>query len=366
MRFRRLFSLLLASLLLSFGILPAVQAARGAPGSYEFGHGAHINLDGPQMEQALQLAGSLRLDWLTADLSWSKLMPDPTAALDFSVLDRVMKTAGQNQIAVMLSITQPPAWAMTEQGPNANLTAVFIQMLAGRYPDVLQAIELFPGANTPAGWGAAPNPAAYWGMFTAVQTRLQENGIGLILIAGGLEVLPTDPGASINEVDFLRGLYQAGANNLPVVSLRYADLTGQPADPAQGSETRILRRYEAVRQVMVDNNQANAMLWITRLGLPDSTINPGEIQIREAAQQSAWLSQAAAQLRAQLFIGMAVMADLNAANPAGPAHKTANLLAGGGHPFSKVYREIIQQNDPGILDAPPGRVKTEAFNKLRP
>jgi hypothetical protein len=127
-----------------------------------------------------------------------------------------------------------------------------------------------------------------------------------------------------------------------------------------------LRRYEAVRQVMVDNNQANAMLWITRLGLPDGTINPGEIQIREAAQQSAWLSQAAAQLRAQLFIGMAVMADLNAANPAGPAHKTANLLAGGGHPFSKVYREIIQQNDPGILDAPPGRVKTEAFNKLRP
>ena len=366
MRFRRLFSLLLAILLLSFGILPAVQAARGAPGSYEFGHGANINLDGPQMEQALQLAGNLRLDWLTADLSWSALMPDPTAELDFSVLDQVMKTAGQNQIAVMLSITQPPAWAMTEQGPNANLTAVFIQMLAGRYPDVLQAIELFPGANTPAGWGAAPNPAAYWGMFTAVQTRLQENGIGLILIAGGLEVLPADPGESINEVDFLRGLYQAGANSLPVVSLRYANLTGQPADPAQGSETRILRRYEAVRQVMVDNNQANAMLWITRLGLPDGTINPGEIQIREAAQQSAWLSQAAAQLRAQLFIGMAVMADLNAANPAGPAHKTANLLAGGGHPFSRVYREIIQQNEPGILDTPPGRVKTEAFNKLRP
>jgi len=366
MRFRWLVPLLLASLLFSLGNLPAAQAARGAPGSYEFGHGAHINLDGPQVEQALQLAGTLRLDWLTADLSWSAMMPDPTAALDFSVLDQVMKTAGQNQIAVMLSITQPPVWAMTEQGPNANLTAVFIQMLAGRFPGVLQAIELFPGANTPAGWGTSPNPAAYWGMFATVQARLQENGIGLNLIAAGLEVLPADPGASINEVDFLRGLYQAGANNLPVISLRYTDLTGQPADPAQGGETRILRRYEALRQVMVENNQANAMLWITRLGLPDGTINPGELQIREAAQQSAWLSQAAAQLRAQLFIGMAVMADLNPVNPARPAHKTANLLAGGSHPFTKVFREIIQQNDPGIMGTPPGRVKTEAFNKLRP
>lgn len=366
MHFRWLASLLLAVLLFSLGCGPTVQAARGTPGSFEFGYGAQINLDGPQVEQALQLAGNLRLDWLTADLSWAALMPDPTTIPNFSILDQVMKTAGQNQIAVMLSITQPPTWAMTDQGPNPNLTAVLIQMLTERYPDNLQAIELFPGANTPAGWGTSPSPAAYWNFYSTVFSRLQENGIALNLIAGGLEVLPLNTGGSINEVDYLRGLYQAGAINLPIVSIRYTEMTGQPSDATLTTETRMLRRYEAVRQVMVENNQGNSLLWITRLSLPDGTINSGEVAFKEVNQQSAWLSQAAGQLRAQLFIGMAVMADLNATNPAQLAHKTANLLSGGGHTFSKVFREIIQQNDPGVVGPPPGRVKNDAFNKLRP
>lgn len=366
MQQRWLITLLILAFLFSAVRTPIVQAARGVPGSAEFGYGAHLNLNGPQFEQALQLAGSLRLDWLTIDLSWSALMPDPTVAIDFTLLDQAMKVASQNQTAVMLSITQSPAWAMTEQGPNPNLAAILVQMLASRYPGTLQAVELFPGANTPAGWGAPPNATAYWGVFSTVRARLAESGITVELIAAGLEVVSPAANGSINELDFLRGLYQAGANNLPVVSLRFSEISGQPSDAAIAGETRMLRRYEAVRQVMLENNQGNSLLWITRLAVPDGTINPAEITTKDSVQQSAWLTQAAAQLRAQLFVGMVVFADLNPTNPSQPAFKGANLLTGGGHPFSKVLREIIQHNDPGDMTTPPGRAKSDAFTKLRP
>lgn len=366
MHFRWPVTLLIIAALFSSVHIQPVQAARGVPGSAEFGFGARLNLNGAQFEQALQLAGSLRLDWLTIDLSWSALMPDPTVAIDFTRLDQAMKAAAQNQTAVLFSITRPPAWALTPQGPNPNLTAVLIQMLAARYPGTLQAVELFPGANTTAGWGAAPDPAAYWNLYTGVHSKLQEYGIAIQLIAGGLEILNDPQAGSMGELDYLRGLYQTGAADaLPVVSLRYSEITGQPSDAAQDAETRMLRRYEAVRQVMVENNQSNSLLWITCLSVPDGTINPGEITTKDTIQQSTWLSQAAMQLRAQLFIGMVVFADLNPVDPTQPAYSGANL-AGGDHPFTKALREIIQHNDPGDMSIPPGRAKSDAFNKLRP
>ncbi|TLN24195.1 hypothetical protein FDZ74_03100 [bacterium] len=366
MRLRWLPILLVTALLIAASPLQTVQAARGLPGSADFGYGARINLNGAQFEQALQQVGALRLDWLTIDLSWAALMPDPTAAIDFTRLDQVMNTAAQNQTAVLISLTQAPGWALTAQGPNPNLAAVVIQMLAARYPGTLQAIELFPGANTPAGWGAAPDAAAYWNLFSTVRAKLQENGVTLEWVAAGLEVVSAQASDAIGELDFLRGLYQAGgANGLPIISLRYSSISGQPADAALENETRILRRYESLRQVMVEYNQGNGLLWITRLSVPDGTINAGEITGKDPAQQSAWLSQAAGQLRAQLYIGMVVFADLNAIDATQPLYQGANLAAGS-HPFARALREIIQQNEPADMSTTPGRAKSDAFTKIRP
>jgi len=365
MRLRWLPILLVTALLFSILPVKSVQALRGIPGSAEFGYGARINLNGPQLEQGLQLAGALRLDWLTIDLSWAALMPDPTTAVNFSRLDLAMKAAAQNQTSVLFSITQPPVWAMTAQGPNPNLVSVLIQMLNARYPGSFQAVELFPGANTTAGWGNTPDPMAYWNVFSIVKTKLQDNGIGVELIAGGLEIIEDQSAGTINELDFLRGLYQAGAiYNLPVISLRYSNITGQPSDASMDAETRVLRRYENVRQVMMEFNQGNSLLWITRLSVPDGTINPAEASTKDPVQQSSWLTQAAAQLRAQLYIGMVVFGDLNAGDPALPQSRSTNFSAGS-HPFAKALREIIQQNNPGNLTTPPGRAKSDAFIKLR-
>ena len=61
-----------------------------------------------------------------------------------------------SDIAIIARLSNPPAWALTAQGPSTEATAQLVTTLAGRYPGVLQAVEIFPAANTTGGWNAAP------------------------------------------------------------------------------------------------------------------------------------------------------------------------------------------------------------------
>jgi hypothetical protein len=151
---------------------------------------------------------------------------------------------------------------------------------------------------------------------------------------------------------------------MPVLSLRYSEITGQPSDAALDGETRMLRRYEAIREIMMENNQGNSLLWITRLSVPDGTIDAGETTTKDPSQQSSWLTQAAGLLHAQLFIGMTIFADLNAPESTQTVFHGVNLAAGS-HPFARALRDIIQQNDSNLLSIPPGRAKNEGFSKPR-
>jgi hypothetical protein len=149
-RLSRLSLVILLALVTSLGTLGAVQAARGAPGSPEFGIGAAYYPGGPYQKEALALAADLDPDWLYVPVSWSAFQPDASMPPRFEALDAVFKTAGDNQIAVVASIYDVPGWAQTAQGPDGVQAAQFVTVLTRRYPQVLQAVELFPRANTKA------------------------------------------------------------------------------------------------------------------------------------------------------------------------------------------------------------------------
>jgi hypothetical protein len=142
-----------------------VQAARGKPGSSEFGFGASIYLNGPFLNEAVYLATSLELDWISIDIPWEDYMPQADSQIQFSLLDQVMQTARDHKVNVLARLTSPPAWALTPYGPDASAAGHFVSALCNRYGTTMQAIEIFPGANTRAGWGAAPNlltPPCWW------------------------------------------------------------------------------------------------------------------------------------------------------------------------------------------------------------
>ena len=346
-----------------------VQAVAGVPGSPEFGYGAWLHPDGKYFQEGLNLLGELPLDWIAMPLDWALWMPDPAKTGDLSALDRAMQAASAAQTAVMISLSHPPAWAVSSQGPDSQLTAQTVTFLASRYSGILQAVELFPAANTIDGWQAAPDPAAYARLYAEVKSALQSKGLDIILVAGGLrQVAHSTAGAELNDLDFLSGMYKAGAAKwMDVIGLQFDQVTGSPLNSTADGQAFVLRHYEAVRQIMLENNHQSGLIWITQLCVPDGTINSGDKVYQDPQRQAEWLQQAAIQIRSQLYIGAAFINNINPPSPAASRFGKTSLILNSDsvHPFYSVLKAIIQQTHPEGLEQSSGRPKGNSLLKCK-
>ncbi len=342
-------------------VMPTSPAsgAHGIPGSPDFAYGGHlVTSNSPQ--EAVRLAANLNLDWLSLPLEWNVLAPLPKSPVDWSRYDPIFKSIARTGISVMVSLSHPPAWALTPSGPDPSHTANLLNQLIQRYPGLIQAIELFPAANTRQAWGAVPDAAAYLNLIKIVQSRLQSPSPKPVLVAGGLASLPPQKSSQdIDDLVFLQNLYDAGAAAvLQLISVDSSEITGQPLQNPSGGETRVLRHYEQVRQVMLKNNHTSGMIWITHLSVPSGKINPGEVQT-DPTQQEIWLAQAYGQVRSQLYIGAAFYAGLN------PSEDNHSLILSNGsyHPFYRTLRGWISQSTSNASIIKPGQAKEQPLLK---
>lgn len=355
-----LIAAVLAVLASAFPPHASAQAGRGTPGSQEFGYGARLELDGLYLDQALELAADIHFDWLAVTVRWSALQPGTPY---WARLDGVMAFAARNQMAVMISLTQPPESALTASGPDPAQTAGVVVDLARRYAGTLQAVELFPAANLRSGWGADPNPRSYAGVYNQVAGQLASANLPVLLAGCGLQPLAGAPSAAeMDDLVFLQGVYDAGAYP-PVVSLLLSDPEIDPlAAPGAGSR-RTLRHYEEVRQVMIRAGRESSLLWITAIRAPSGTIQSVEAQSNDP-QQLTWIYQAYALMRSQLYIGVAVYQSLNPVDPASAAH--ALVTAEQYHPAAAIFRDLLSQNGGAVLLPRYGRPKDEGLKKQKP
>lgn len=335
-------ALALALLLAAF---PAttVDAARGEPGNPEFGYGITLSAAGPMANNAnfstfQNYAQQLKPDWVAIDFDWSAIQPEARHPLALDSMDALMNLAAENQLPVLLRLVNAPPWAQTAYGPEPQLTEALLRELCDRYPGVLQAIEVFPGANTLAGWGALPDPAAYTRLFSSLSQSISQSTQGKVfLVAAGLQITyPANRhGLDIDALDFLTGLYQSGIQaSMPVLSLQYQSTAGDPLDPVQSGQTT-LRYYEEVRRIMLAHDHSSGLLWITRLATPISTADP-----------IAWIENACELLRSQLYMG-AVFIDIPS-TAASQAGSNGALIYNLSHAdkLIQVLRQLIFQNAP--------------------
>lgn len=343
----------LIALVLPASLMVHAQAVPGAPFSSDAGFGAKLELDGRVIPQSLRAAGIIHLDWISITFDWANHWPDANAQPDIASLDNAMMYAGQNKLGILLRLTHAPDWAKSSAGPDVKLTSWFIANLITRYPGTLQAIELFPSANTAAGWGAEPNPQAYTNLLCAVSTAIRDTRSSVFIVAPGLTPLPAlQPSQNdIDDLTFLQGLYDAGAATcMPVVSINLPVTTGDPLKAPGENEHRVLRHYEDVRQVMLANQHESGLIWITEFQLPSGQIEPNDVSYNNnASGQAQWLNQAYNQLRSQLYIGVAFLTTINSPTVNLPeSAASVNLIRANSskHPFYNILKDLILESNP--------------------
>ncbi len=309
------------------------NAASGFPNSPEFGYGVSLSTTGQQISRAMAIAPELGIDWIAVNFDWASLWPNYEQEPDLSALFAVIENARQNKINILLSITNPPAWAASPNGPDPDSTTTITLSIVAKYPDTVLAVELFPGANTATGWGAAPNPDAYIGLIQNVRNAIANQNLRTLVIPG-LSVLsgPADS-ANVEDLVFLSKFYEADLPT-PIVGINYPETIGQPfAEPTQ-TEPDVLRHYEIVRNFMLQNNHRTDLIWITGFSWP--------IQLVSAEEQADWVYDAYKLLKAQLYIGAAFFNSLNPPSTAGPDFRSASLVLADGslHPAGNQLRKV--------------------------
>ncbi len=203
----------LVAVLMYFIPIQSVQAVRGTPGSSEFGFGARVHLGGQFVQDGIQLASNLQLDWVKIEIPWAALQPAKGDKINWAQCEAAFQALAHYKLTVMASITQPPAWALTANGPDAGLTAQFVHQILQKYGSSILAVELLPGANTRQGWGADPDPKAYMAVWKAVKNELG-NKSPVLLVAGGLVAARSDAAiGQVDDLEFLQGMYAAGAKD---------------------------------------------------------------------------------------------------------------------------------------------------------
>lgn len=240
------------------------------------------------------------------DLDWARVWQDQDTDPQLEEIDFVMRKASRYELGMLVSITNPPSWAVTAKGPDQAATIRLVLLLAERYHQNYLFIELFPGANTIQGWGVEPDPVAYKTLLKSTGNALKSSGSPVLLVAGGLIPVSADRSAGdMDDLEFLSGLYRAGSEDfMPVVSLRLPAIQVDILADPQDESAAVLRHYEAIRNIMTKYSHNSGLIWITGYSCP---VN----ELHDDVEQLSWISQSYQLMRSQLYLGAAFLDGLN-------------------------------------------------------
>jgi hypothetical protein len=126
--------------------------------------------------------------------------------------------------------------------------------------------EILNEPNLPFEWGGPPDPAGYAAFLKAAYRGIKSADLSALVIGGGPSPNTGGFGGTIEDTDFLSGMYDAGARgSMDVLGIHnYGGNTPPDRDP--GDCGICFRRAEMYRQLMVRRGDAGTPIWATEFG----------------------------------------------------------------------------------------------------
>ena len=281
--------LLAAVALVSVPAFPAATAARAQ--SSEMVHGVIVDTTNPNSMRMAREAGFTHAKMV---LYWPRLEPssgdyrwNSTKEND---LDNVMKAARAENMPLVLRVDEVPGWAGGSPG-NADRGAIerFYAAMASYAKGTVVAYEILNEPNLPFEWGGPPDPAGYAEFLKAAYRGVKTGDSDAMVIGGGPSPNTGGFGGTVEDTDFLNGMYAAGAKgHMDALGVHnYGGNTTPERDP--GDCGICFRRAELYRALMVRQGDAATPIWATEFGwLMDPGTSLGQYDwMKVSAEQQA-------------------------------------------------------------------------------
>jgi polysaccharide biosynthesis protein PslG len=261
-----LFAALLLALVCALGPVarPGVAARQGDT----LVHGVIVDTTNPASMRLAREAGFTHAKMV---LYWPRLEPNPGQHLwretPENDLDNVMKAAGAENLLLVLRVDQVPVWAGGSPA-NADPAAIeaFYAAMAAHGRGRVVAYEILNEPNLPFEWGGPPSPAGYAEFLKAAYRGVKASDPAALVIGGGPSPNTGGFGGTVEDTDFLDGMYAAGARGyFDVLGVHnYGGNVEPERDPADCGIC--FRRAELYRDLMVRHGDAATPIWATEFG----------------------------------------------------------------------------------------------------
>lgn len=261
-----------------------------------FAYGIQSHMIGVGHEDTIDAIHDLGFQWLKQQIEWKKFEP-AKGAYDWAEIDRLVQSCTEGGVYLMVSVVKAPDWArgpspdLSVEGPPADPQdmADFLGAMAARYKGRIQAYEIWNEQNLHYEWGNEQIDAArYVRLLEASRNAIKAADPGALVISGALTPAGTVPGPdgrllAVEDRTYLQQMYDAGLKgkcdgvgvhpsgyNIPpdVDWQTYQDPSAQfrglwDTPHYSWSFKGVMETY---RQIMVQNADANTLLWVTEFG----------------------------------------------------------------------------------------------------
>jgi hypothetical protein len=269
-RRRSLLALLLAAsaaLFLSLMPLrPVSTAARAHPG---LKYGVAVAGISPwTMDLAKQAGFSL----VKVSVTWQQLQSTPRRfewkTTDQNDLDNILRAAQGADLRLVLRVDGGPPW-MGGQPSTTGTDAVFklYRELSAYAGPMVWAYEVLNEPNLPGDWGGAPDPVGYTRYLKAAYDGVKAGNPGALVLGGGLAPATGGNDGTMEDFDFLRAMYAAGAKGAmdALAVHNYGGPSEPERDPFDCNEL-CFRRAERYKALLEELGDPDLPIWATEFG----------------------------------------------------------------------------------------------------
>jgi hypothetical protein len=251
--------------------------------SPEYGLQASLWWYEDESRRDLQLIRDAGFDWVKQHVSWRNVEGITKGHYDWYFTDRIVADAEQLGLKVIFRLDSEPVWAVPPEGTfspngppeNPQDFGDFCHAMAERYRGRVQAYQVWNEPNLAREWGGwPPDPVAYVELLRVCYVGIKIADPDALVISAGLS--PTGNGlpAAIPDIEYLVGMYEAGA-------APYFDLLGvhapgflyppevspeEVAAERDGHRFFCFRHVEDAREVMVSYGDADKQVAVLEMG----------------------------------------------------------------------------------------------------
>jgi hypothetical protein len=269
---------------------PAKRPWSGKMASPDYGMQVFLWWEKEIADRDLKLVEEAGFRWVKQQFAWREIEGQGKGQFDWERSDRAVAQVEAHGLDLIARVDAQPEWAgggFPELGPPNNYQdyADFVYALASRYKGRIRIYQIWNEPNLAREWGnRPPNPSEYTQLLKLGYEAVKKADPEALVISAGLAPTSRWDDVAMPDTEFIRGMYAAGAkpyfDALGAHGAGYkvspetdpAEVAKDPVlnnnDPSPEERKRIycFRHVEDVRQVMVENGDADKQIVLLEFG----------------------------------------------------------------------------------------------------